>query len=230
MKYYVLMLLAMLVTFLNDLNHDITWKNKKTLLNSMQLYIRQKACIKRERNTSSCTNKSCTLLCLYGVLDLVHGVLLQLTDKLLQHKFWRHTLYTHTHTHTHTHAHLLCLVFEQVNGGLQLWHKEGPGVEEIDSVHHEDHNAVEALPTPRLDVRHVECVTQHIAVLIISIENGALVAWAHLWGQKATAVNLQTLKRKLKEPVSFQYKNVIRRHRWIIIFLKQICIAVLIIL
>ena len=104
MKYYVLMLLAMLVTFLNDLNHDITWKNKKTLLNSMQLYIRQKACIKRERNTSSCTNKSCTLLCLYGVLDLVHGVLLQLTDKLLQHKFWRHTLYTHTHTHTHTHT------------------------------------------------------------------------------------------------------------------------------
>ena len=31
MKYYVLMLLAMLVPFLNDLNHDITWKKQKDL-------------------------------------------------------------------------------------------------------------------------------------------------------------------------------------------------------
>lgn len=77
-------------------------------------------------------------------------------------------------------GHLERLALELVDDPTDLAQQEGPGVDEVDTVHHDGNDAVPALEAPGQAVLDEECVTEHEAMLLVPKEDGALAARADL--------------------------------------------------
>lgn len=83
-------------------------------------------------------------------------------------------------------GHLERLALELVNDPADLAQQEGPGVDEVDAVHHDGNDAVPALEAPGQAVLDEERVAEHEAMLLVPKEDGALAAGADL-GHKDSA-------------------------------------------
>lgn len=77
-------------------------------------------------------------------------------------------------------AHLECLALELINDPADLPQQEGPGVDEVDPVHHDGNDTVPALEAPRQAVFDEERVAEHEPMLLVPKEDGAFTARAHL--------------------------------------------------
>lgn len=79
--------------------------------------------------------------------------------------------------------HLESLALELIDDPSDLPEKEGPGVDEVDPVHHDDNDAVPALEAPGQAVFDEEGVAEHEPMLLIPKEDRAFSTRANL-GQK----------------------------------------------
>lgn len=79
--------------------------------------------------------------------------------------------------------HLERLALELVDDPTDLAQQEGPGVDEVDAVHHDGNDAVPALEAPGQAVFDEERVAEHEAMLLVPKEDGALAARADLTAQ-----------------------------------------------
>lgn len=77
-------------------------------------------------------------------------------------------------------GHLECFALKFVNDPSDLSKQEGPGVDEVNPVHHDGDDAVPALEAPGQAVFDEESVAEHETMLLISKEDGAFTARADL--------------------------------------------------
>lgn len=73
-------------------------------------------------------------------------------------------------------GHLECLALQLVNDPTDLPQQEGPGVNEVNAVHHDGDDAVPALEAPGQAVLDEEGMAEHKAMLFISEEDWAFAA------------------------------------------------------
>lgn len=86
---------------------------------------------------------------------------------------------------TATHApstwgHLERLALQLINDPSDLPKQEGPGVDEVNPVHHDGDDAVPALEAPGQAVLDEESVAEHETMLLVPKEDGAFSARADL--------------------------------------------------
>lgn len=74
------------------------------------------------------------------------------------------------------------LPLELINDPSDLSKKEGPGIDEVNPVHHDGNDAVPALEAPGQAVFNEEGMAEHKTVLLIPKEDGPFTARAHLGG------------------------------------------------
>lgn len=79
--------------------------------------------------------------------------------------------------------HLKCLALEFINDPSDLAQQEGPGVDEVNAVHHDGNDAVPALEAPGQAIFDEKGVAEHKAMLLIPKEDGAFPAGADLTAQ-----------------------------------------------
>lgn len=77
-------------------------------------------------------------------------------------------------------TYLQCFALKLVNDASDFSQQEGPGVDEVNPVHHDSDDAVPALETSSQAVFDKEGVAEHKTVLFISEKNRALTSWADL--------------------------------------------------
>ena len=65
-----------------------------------------------------------------------------------------------------------------------MFDKKGPGVEQVDLVHHDDHDAVPALQAARMRVLHEERVAEHVAAMVVAEKDRAFTTWTDLMREK----------------------------------------------
>lgn len=77
-------------------------------------------------------------------------------------------------------GHLECLALEFINDPSDLPKQKGPGVDEVNPVHHDGNDAVPALKAPGQAVFDEESVAKHEPMLLIPKEDRAFTARADL--------------------------------------------------
>lgn len=93
--------------------------------------------------------------------------------------------------------HLEGLALELTDDPTDLPQQEGPGVDEVDSIHHDGDDAVPALEASGQAVFDEEGVAEHKAVLFIAKEDRAFATRAHLGGSDSNfrPSSIQTLPK-----------------------------------
>lgn len=76
--------------------------------------------------------------------------------------------------------HLERSALQTLYGQSEVSQQEGPGVDEVDTVHGHQHDAVPPLEAPGQAVLDEERVREHKPVLLVPKEDRALAAWTHL--------------------------------------------------
>jgi hypothetical protein len=76
---------------------------------------------------------------------------------------------------------------ELINDPSNLPQQEGPGVNEVDPVHHDGDDAVPALEAPGQAIFDEEGVAEHKTMLLVPKENGAFTARAYLRGNHSNS-------------------------------------------
>lgn len=93
--------------------------------------------------------------------------------------------------------HLEGLALELTDDATDLPQQEGPGVDEVDAIHHDGNDAVPALEASGQAVFDEEGVAEHKAMLFITKEDRAFATRAHLGGSNSNfrESSIQTLPK-----------------------------------